>query len=302
MSKNKLLPFDIAILGYLVLLTLLIFIFGRPLSGYFDELLINLAVAAIVLFAVFFLGKFQNRVALFFRLLYPGLLFTLFYRQTGGLMHLIFPEFLDRHLVAFETAIFGIEPTLWLDRHLNNVPLTEILSACYAAYYLMIPAFLLVLFFKRQYQLIEKSLLAVCLTFIASYLLFYFYPIEGPRYFHAGQYINNITGPIFRPIVELAQTASVHGGCMPSSHVAVALVINYFIWKFYRPAGIILMIINIGMAMATFYGRYHYVSDVVVGTAIGVTMTWAALKYYGRIDANRFTEKQPFDSQVKSVS
>lgn len=284
MIDKKFHPYDLAILCYLFILSVFIFIFGRPISEYIDELVMNIVFAGVVLAAVNFLGIENNKTVLFFRLLYPAILFTFFYEQTGGLMKLIFPDFLDYHLTAFEKSIFGVNPTFWIDRNILNVYLTEILSATYFSYYPMIPVFLLVLFIKGNYTVIKKSLTAICITFFVSYMLFFLYPIEGPRYHFAGQYLNDITGPVFRRMVELAQQGSVHGGCMPSSHIGVALVINIFCLIHYRKAGILLIPINIGMALGTFYGRYHYISDVVVGIAIGAMATWLTLKYYERFE------------------
>ncbi|MFZ5981035.1 MAG: phosphatase PAP2 family protein, partial [Candidatus Zixiibacteriota bacterium] len=120
-------------------------------------------------------------------------------------------------------------------------------------------------------------------AFFISYILFFLYPIEGPRWFFAERYLHEITGPVFRPLVELViDNAAFHGGCMPSSHVAVGLVILMFAFKYYRRAGWVLLPVNLGLAVATFWGRFHYVSDVVVGAAIGIFSTVFIWKYYDR--------------------
>ncbi|SYZ73326.1 putative Phosphoesterase PA-phosphatase-like protein [Candidatus Zixiibacteriota bacterium] len=283
MSKRPVYPFDIAIFAYVGILTILIFVFGRPLNLYYKPLLINLLVAAAVIGIILFLRETDRRPVLFFRILYPGLLFTIFYEQTGGLMRLFFPDFLDSRLTAFEISIFGADLSLWLDKNFINVWVTEILSFSYFSYYLMLPMFLLSFFFLKKYDEIKKALTAICITFFASFLLFYLYPIEGPRYFFAGQYIHKITGPIFRPLVDLAiNSGAVHGGCMPSSHVAVALVILFFTMRNYPRTGWFLIPVNIGLAMGTVYGRFHYISDVVVGAIIGTTATLLTFKYYDK--------------------
>lgn len=285
MTKKAIYPFDIAIIAYMMLLSGLILIFGRPLSGYYDELLINAAVVILVILIVQFLNHSGNRLVLFFRILYPGLLFTLFYEQTGGLMKLIFPDFLDRQLIAFESTIFGIDPSLWLDKNVINVWLTEILSFCYFSYYTMLPIFLLGMFLLKRYDIIKPALTAICLTFFISYFLFLLYPIEGPRWYLAGQYTHAITGTIFRPLVDIAiNKGAVHGGCMPSSHVAVALVMMYYTVRAYPKTAFFLVTINIGLALGTVYGRFHYVSDVVVGAIIGTAMIYLTMKYYHRFD------------------
>jgi membrane-associated phospholipid phosphatase len=202
-------------------------------------------------------------------------------------MRLFSPDFLDHQLTAFETSIFGMEPTLWLDKNLINVWVTEILSMSYFSYYLMLPGFLIIFYLLKRYETIKRALTAICLTFFISYLLFFLYPIEGPRYYFAGNYIHAITGPIFRPLVDLAiNKGAVHGGCMPSTHVAVALVILISIFRDYRWAGWLLLPLNIGLALGTVYGRFHYLSDVVVGAIIGISMTILTFKFYDKFDQN----------------
>jgi len=302
MTERKIYPFDIAILGYVSMLSILVLIFGRPLGHYVDELLMNLIVVALVVAVIYFLHDEKRKLILFFRILYPAALFTLFYEQTGGLMQLFFPGFLDSQLIAFEKSILGVNPTFWIEQNILNVWLTEILSATYASYYFMILMFVIFMFFKGEYRVIKKALTAICITFFISYMLFYLYPIEGPRYFFAGQYAHDISGPVFRPIVEMFQEASVRGGCMPSSHIAVALIINIFCLIHYRRIGIVLIPINIGMALGTFYGRYHYVSDVIVGLAIGAVVAWLTLKYYDRFDKKVAEGGQPTKLKESYVS
>ncbi len=303
MTVRKLYPFDVIILVYLSVISILALIFGRPLPVYYDEFLASIVFAAMVGGIIYFLGRSDRKVILFVRLLYPALLFTFLYRQTGGLMHLFFPGFFDYQLTAFEKAIFGVYPTFWIEQNILSTWLTELLSFTYLAYYPMIPAFLIFLFLKGDYDNIARGLAAICLTFFASYLLFFLYPIEGPRYYFEGQYASAIHGPVFRQLVEFIQMhGSVHGGCMPSTHVAVAVVVNIFCLKYYRRAGIFLLIINTGMALGTFYGRYHYVSDVVVGAAIGIIMTFLVLKYHRRWESTSGTKQSATKENKISVS
>lgn len=279
MSRKDFYPFDWLVIGYPVFLSLIILFFGRPLAGYLDEIAINIAIIVLALAIIHYLHGEQSRTALFLRLLYPSMLFLVFYEQTGGLMKLIFNHFFDYQLTAFEHSIFGVNPTKWLDTNLNNVWVTEVLSLLYFTFYPMIYVYFLTLFFMRKYHLIKVSITTVCLTFFTSFPLFFLYPIEGPRYHFAGQYMNEITGPIFRPLVELAQRGAVHGGCMPSTHFGVALVIMIFCLKYFKKAGILLIPVVTGLALGTFYGRYHYVSDVVVGGLIALAAVFVTERY-----------------------
>jgi membrane-associated phospholipid phosphatase len=301
--KVKIYPYDFLILGYVTLVSILIIIFGRPLGLYYDELLMNAGFAAIVILAINYLKNTDHRVIAFFRFMYPAVLFTFFYEQTGGLMRLFFPSFLDYRLVELETAIFGIEPTLWLDKNLINVFLTEILSFSYFSYYFMLIAVLIPLYIARRYREIRQLLTASSLVFFVSFLLFFLYPVEGPRYYLADQYSREIVGPIFRRLVNLViKGGAVHGGCMPSSHVGVGLTVMFFALKYLRPLGLTLIPINIGLAIGAVYGRFHYFSDIVVGAAIGATITHLTFKYYRLFEPAGEYEKKEEEKAVKIVS
>lgn len=295
-TSNKYLPFDKIIIAYSKVMIITILIFGRPIMQYVDELLIYALTGAVALVIPIFVPERRNRILDFFRLIYPAVLFGVFYRTTGGTMFLIFDKFFDYQLVAFETAIYGMEPTLYIDRHLLTPVLNELFSFTYFCYYLMIPTFLIALFIKKEYEIIKRYLTAAAITYAVSFLLFFLYPIEGPRWHFAGQYINNIDGYLFRHLVELVIAGgAVRGGCMPSSHIAIALVIMMFCFRHFRFWGRVLLPINIGLAVGTFWGRFHYVSDVYVGIIIGLAVYYLVdLKYAswtGRV-YNEVSEKE----------
>ncbi|MFQ5454344.1 MAG: phosphatase PAP2 family protein, partial [Candidatus Zixiibacteriota bacterium] len=259
----------------------LILILGQPVQEYLDEIIFYASMAAISTLIVYFINEHKNRFYAFIRLLYPGFMFTFFYRETGGLMFLLYDDFFDWQLTTFEKIILGINPTIYIDNYLLNVWLNEFFSFCYFAYYFMIIIFLLIIFFKKDFAVIKSFLSATCITFFVSYLLFFLYPIEGPRWYFAGEYNNLIDGPVFRQLAEFViANGAVRGGCMPSSHFGVALVIIMYCYKYYRKAYWILLPMVIGLAVGTVWGRYHYISDVLIGGLIGLVAVLIIWKYY----------------------
>lgn len=281
----------------------LILVIGRPFANYRDELLFYSSVAALVAAIARYVPVEGTRLTDLIRLLYPGLLFTFFYRETGGTMFLLFDSFYDWQLTGFEKSVLGVYPTIYIDRHLLSVWLNEIFSLCYFSYYLMIPVFLLGAFIKKDYQLLRSSLTAICLTFFISYFLFFVYPIEGPRWYFASAYMNDIDGPVFRPLTELIITmGAVRGGCMPSSHFAVGLVIFLYCFRYYRKASWLLLPLVIGLGIGTFWGRYHYVSDVIVGGVIGLASTLFIWNYYPVSATKRYNSESIKEPLTENVS
>ena len=66
---------------------------------------------------------------------------------------------------------------------------------------------------------------------------------------------------------------------MPSTHFAVALVILIYVYRSYRRAGWLLLLLVIGLGIGTVWGRFHYVSDVVVGGIIGMISVLLVFRY-----------------------
>lgn len=276
-------PTDLIVMAYCALTALLVLAFGRPLGQFADELSFYTGGLILSLYIGAFIDDRKSRLSAFIRLTYPVFLFPFFYSMTQGLIFLFTNSFQDAGLVGFENSVFGFEMTRFLDKSAPNVVITEILSFCYFAYYFMIPGFFLPIFIKRDSRIFKEASAAVCLTFFPSYLLFSLYPIEGPRWHFAGEYVHTIDGPVFRQMVNyVIHNGAVHGGCMPSTHTAVALVFLLFCFRYYRPWGWIMLPIVIGLAMATVWGRFHYLSDVLVGALIGAGAFWIVVKYHSR--------------------
>lgn len=283
---NNLYIFDRLYIGYSILMVFLILVFGRPLNNYVDEILFYIFMLILAFLIIRFIDEKKNRFSALIRLLYPLLLFTFFYTNTGGMMLMIFDHFFDAQLTSCEYAIFGVHPTQYIDRNLIHFKwVNDLFSFGYFSYFLMFPTFFLIAFFKKDDYVIVRSMSAICLAFYVSYLIFILFPVESPRWFFSEQYINPIKGYVFRPIVELfIDTGGLHGGAMPSSHVAVSLVMMFFSLKYYPRLGKVLVPLNILLAAGTVWGRFHYISDVVAGVALGILSSLITLRYYIRQD------------------
>ena len=297
---HRLLPFDHLTIIYCWIIIILTVGFARPIGDFVPVLLFHLGVIALVMLLVQYAHGLSNRPIMFLRLLYPVILMTFFYSTSGELVHIFFPGFLDYQIVSLEKHIFSVSPTIWLDGHLN-VFVTEILSASYFSYYFLIPGMALFLFFGRRDRETKRFVTASCATFFVSYLIFIAYPVEGPRHFLAAEYQNAITGPVFRPLVDMViNNAAFHGGAMPSSHIAEALVVMFFAIRNYGRKAWFLVPIVTGLALGTVWGRFHYLTDVMVGIVLGCLTTWLTLMFY-TIEKESARERQRSDTTIKDV-
>lgn len=279
---------------YCWIIIILIINFARPIENYRNVLLFHGGIIALVILLVS-LARYQNRLVTFARLLYPVILMTFLYQNSGKLVHLFSSEYFDNHIVAVEKALFGGDISLWLDG-VSNPWLTELFSATYFSYYFMIPGLALFLFFNRKDNELRRFMTATCAVFFLSYLIFILLPVECPRYHFATLYKNNLTGPVLRPLVDMViGQAAFRGGAMPSSHVAEALVVMYFAIRAYGRRAYFMIAAVIGLALGTIYGRFHYISDVIAGGILGFIVIWLTLVFYSK-------EKDMMQEQILSNS
>lgn len=281
-SNWRFFPHDLIVLAYAALMALLIILFGEPNGIHARALIFYLGIAALVLLIVRYFPESDSRWWAFFRLGYPALLFTFFYRTTGSLMTLFHHGFFDAKVTSFETSLFGVSPSLYIDQHLTGWHwLNELLSFGYFSYYFMILGLLLLTLFRRQFRILLSVVSALCVAFFISYLVFIIYPVESPRWFYSAQYTEPIHGWIFRSAVEMViGQGGLHGGGMPSSHVGVALVVMFYSLRYYFKIGLVLIPLNILLAAGTIWGRFHYLSDVVTGIMVGIVPVWIVWHFF----------------------
>jgi membrane-associated phospholipid phosphatase len=181
-----------------------------------------------------------------------------------------------------------------------NIVATEILSAGYFSYYFLIPGLGLFLFFGRRDREMRRFITATCVTFFISYLVFILYPVSGPRFHFAGQYENEITGIIFRPLAMLViDNAAFRGGAMPSSHMAEAIIVMLFAIRSYGRRAYFLIPVVLALALGTVYGRFHFATDVIIGIILGIIVYFFTLKFYpAKKDFAR--EWQPSNNRKRS--
>ncbi len=263
-------PVDYLVLGYLILTSLFFAISDCSSSSKFVWLGFNVASAALVMILIRIDLQSSNRGIRWLRKYYPVLLFTFFYEQTQPLIDAFSSGWLDAHIVEFEMNLLGFQPSLEVGKMFSPL-LNEIIIACYVSYYFWLPVGLLYFLTHRDENAADRILTAATIVFFISYTMFLFYPVEGPRYYLADLFKHDMTGYIFVPLVgKIMDTAAVHGGAMPSSHTAAALVVLIGIFRRSRRVGLLLSPVLLGLMIGCVWGRFHYVSDVVVGVVIAI--------------------------------
>jgi membrane-associated phospholipid phosphatase len=268
-NNSKFLLVDKATLIYMTILSLLILVFCVNQENWLIYIIFNFAVCASIVLVVNATNHNPNPWVKFFRHFYPLLFFILLYEETRHLVHIIFPGWFDPLINHLELQVFSVYPTVWMERFISSA-LNEYLMFTYSFYYLLLFILGLGLFFKNKIEELDNLTFTSAVAFYISFLGFIFFPVEGPK--HALMDLHNLKleGAFFTPLAQgLIKVAGIHGGAMPSSHVAVALVVLIYARRHHRFLYYILSLPILSLFVSTVYGRFHYVSDVVAGLLVG---------------------------------
>lgn len=271
-------PVDRLVVGYLVAFALGMAVLGSGDPSWGMAAAIQLALAAAILAMIHAWPDQARGMRGFLRVCYPAMLYPVFYLQMRGAIHWVFPAFFDHQIVALEKAVLGVDLNVWL-LPIQKPVLNELFMLGYFSYYLLIPALVIPLFVRGEREAIGRVLHACTVAFVVSYVGFVLYPLEGPRYFLSGRLTQQLGGWVFVPTVRaIIAKAAIHGGCMPSSHAAVALVV--LVWArrtLPRLAALMIPLVFL-LFVATVWGHFHYVSDLVAGWLVGAAALWLAGK------------------------
>ena len=277
--------FDWAFNIYILIVIILVSIFARgKVKNWYTFIIKDVLFLLIANVLIYYYTDKVNKIIKFFRYWYPIILFSINYSDMGHLAFIIVPTLQDPIINAFEMKIFGVHPTWWIEKHLFFKPLLETLTLGYMSYYLILPLLGLILYFKRKTLFeFEHLVFTVAVTFYFCYLFFIFFPVDGPWRYHPilDHFTLPTAGYILVPLQKkIMKYAMVHSGCFPSSHVAVSTVVLLNAHKFVKKLFPYYLVVVILLFFATFFMRYHYVTDAVVGVIVGFVFFKILSRWY----------------------
>jgi len=262
-------PADVVTLGGLAALTLLAVLFARRLER----------PVTVLATCFLFIGLYVGSLALLGRLRRPELRFAvrtaavqltfLQIYQTANALQLLFFPWQDDRVLAWEKAIFGVQPLISI-QELYSLPLTEWMLFVYAVYVVLYPGLGAVIFLKHGEAANEDYLFHLGLANLVCAVGFILFPVASPMYWP------KISALLTKPLESGALGAAaewirvhVHqpGGSIPSPHCAVATVMWFMARRYTKTGFGWLLPVMLSLYVSTVYGRFHYVSDAVIGVA-----------------------------------
>lgn len=237
----------------------------------------NAGVAVVVLVAAAVMPRVRRPVLAFFlRTATVSLSYAYLFGAVDSLQLILHGRFLDDVVLSLEAWLFGVQPTLWLERFVSP-SLTEWMMFCYVVYIPLYPVLCAVLWVRRGRAVAEEYFLALGLANVLCDVGFILFPVASPMYWMADRFRVPLDGWVFTWVGELIRTRThFAGGSLPSPHAAAATVMWVMAWKYHRSTFWLLSPVILSLYVSTFYGRFHYVTDVVfgiatAGLAIGLT-------------------------------
>jgi membrane-associated phospholipid phosphatase len=272
-------PSDLLTLLFLVLLSGLA-VFSALVNPAWVSLFATYAALAVAILAA---ALYRTRVGPSKKGFYLSVAATvislpIIFNSLGALIAGIHPTTFDTQLIAIDHAIFGVHPTVWLERFINPL-LTGLLQFAYISYYFIPLSLGVVLIAKGRFGEFEEVLFGILLCFYLSYIGYLLVPAIGPRFTLSHLQTGGLQGSPFIEMIQDTLNALEKNktDAFPSGHTAVSLMCLYYAWK-ERENKLFAVLIPVvtGLLISTVYLRYHYVIDVIAGIALtGLTIALA---------------------------
>jgi len=210
---------------------------------------------------------------------YPLLAFVICFEEVSRLSFLFRDGWQDHYLLAFETRLFPIPPTVWLGQH-GSPLLTELFELGYFSYFILLMIVGGRFYATENWRAFRQVMDATVFSYLLCYLFFLAFPTEGPAHTLAALHTFPIPGggPFHWMVGLIQKNAGVHGNAFPSVHVAGATVSLFFAWRYSPKLGFALTPLVILLCIGAVYDRYHYASDVFAGALFGLAPAWTVLR------------------------
>jgi membrane-associated phospholipid phosphatase len=237
----------------------------------------NVLVGAAYVLFITWSKKVEPKFWRFFLRLAPVVLaYAYLFGAVDKLQLIIHGRWLDDYVLDLEQYVFGVQPTLWLEQFISK-PLTEWMMFSYVVYVPMYPVLCGIIYYLKGELAMEDYFFTLGFANILCDIGFILFPVAGPLPYIGQLYTVPLEGYVWTYLGELMRSELHYiGGTIPSPHCAAATVMWLMAWRYHRTSFWVLSPVIISLYASTFYGRYHYVTDAVVGVLVAFIAVWAA--------------------------
>jgi membrane-associated phospholipid phosphatase len=261
--------FEWVTFAYLTWLCAIMALFHRNIPEAARTFALHLAIAAAIVWLARCAARSQSEVVRFARHWYPLPLYIFFFEELGALVHAIFPGWFDRWFIAFDYNLAGLHPSVWLAQFASPA-LNDYMQFAYMTYFLYLVLLPAILYAQKERIAFWTVMVSTAIAHYSVYVISILLPVESPYYSLAALNPQPLPGGYCTALIGLVERfARVHGAAFPSAHVAGSTVAILASWHYRRWLFWVCLPFFVSMCVATVYGRYHYVADVLAGIAVG---------------------------------
>ena len=288
MVSDKNLFKKISIIDFLNLSVLIIFIIfyfiGFNKTPYKGTLAIwySLLLIFIIVMSRIRLSKKEFRGKKLLFLAYPMIYFFSLFESIFMILPFLNTLRYDDLMISIDHFLCGVHPTVWIEKIIST-PMTEIMYISYFLYFPMPLILVILLFYRKQFEALEEVIVLMFITYYMAYITYFFLPVEGPRFHLANFQTVPLTGLFLsKPIMSLINFFEPNKlDCFPSLHAAIMLVIMYLTYKNTKKMFYVYLPITFLIMISLVYCRYHYVIDIIGGTALAIfSVTIGRMAYF----------------------
>jgi membrane-associated phospholipid phosphatase len=139
----------------------------------------------------------------------------------------------------------------------------------YVIYVPMYPVLCGIIYYLHGELAMEDYFFTLGFTNILCDVGFILFPVASPMYYIKQLYTVPLDGWVWTFLGEcMRKYLHFAGGSIPSPHTAAATIMWVMAYRYHRPSFWILSPIVLSLYISTFYCRFHYVTDAVVGIAV----------------------------------
>jgi len=230
-------------------------------------------------------GKFINDFS-------PVLYIILIFQSLGDLTHYLHAD-VDPQLIRIDFLLFGVHPTVWLERWI--VPwLTGVLSLAYISYFFLPARLVHTLYLQNPRRDFDLAVFVLLLVWYLSFLGNILWPAIGPRFTLAHLQSVPLDGSFIADAVShlLNSLENNQRDCMPSGHTAIGLIVLFLAYRYARLLFYLFCPIVTALILSTVYLRHHYVIDLFAGAALAVGCSLIGPRLYRWWEAAGGREKR----------
>lgn len=262
--------FEWVTFGYVAWVIGVLLVFHRNVAHADAYSAIHVGIAAAIAWLARSAARSKSTALQFVRHWYPLPLYLFFFEELGGLVHAIFSRWVDQWLIDFDLRFTaGVQPAVWFGRFATPA-LNDFMQFAYMTYFIFLFLLPAILFARKEWTAFWTTMTATALAHYSVYVIAVLLPTESPYHAFAWLRERPLQGSYCTALIEFIERfGRVHGAAFPSAHVAGSMVAICAAWRYRRWLFWVCLPFFASMCVATVYGRYHYVADVLAGLVVG---------------------------------